>query len=306
MAKKVIITQLVGGLGNQMFQYATGLALARKTGRLLQIDTALLRDHRSGLHFVNRNLDLNIFQSELHEVSLWTRIRYNANGLSWPWKIFSRMLRILSPRSVLKEKSFSYHPMESQVASHEIVYLSGLWQSWKYFSSIENEIRAAFRFRQDLPGDVHDLLAQIQDPQAVILHIRRGDYLSIPANAEKIGFVGLDYYRRAVDIMTRDMSHAALFVVFSDDMEWCRTELTWLPGSTCFVSYCVSPQFKSHHVDFQLMSHGRRFIISNSTFAWWAAWLSRTPDKTVIAPSQWFRDRALDATDLCPSDWVRL
>ncbi|HEX6123838.1 MAG TPA: alpha-1,2-fucosyltransferase, partial [Pyrinomonadaceae bacterium] len=93
------------------------------------------------------------------------------------------------------------------------------------------------------------------------------------------------------------------YFVFSDDIEWCRTNLSFA-GPTRFVDDDFGP--RKFRDDLRLMSACKHFVIANSSFSWWAAWLNPDSDKTVIAPTEWFRDPSLDTRDLIPEEWLRI
>jgi len=288
-----------------MFQLAFGIAHSNRTGRELLVDSSILRDHSRGRHLVNRDFDLDIFQVAINEVPTMLRLRFNSHGLGFHWKVGSRLWRAVFKPSVVKVNGFAYATV-TDTLPNETVYFSGLWQSYKYFQAFEEGIRESFRFKSDPPQSASLLISTLQENDAICLHVRRGDYITVKENAETIGFVGLDYYRRAVPEMLKNISGNPVFIVFSDDLPWCRSELDWLPGDTIFASYSPPEGCKLHHSDFQIMTHANKFITSNSTFAWWAAWLSNASDKIVIAPKRWFRDPEYDTQDLCPPDWIRL
>lgn len=304
MRPKNIIVLVLGGLGNQMFQVAAGLALAERIGGQLFIDTGLLRDHTPGRHSVNRLFDLDLFAGEFVEASLRWRLRHNAHGLGLGWKVASRLLRVLVPLEVAGGSNFAWQAIDPEITSLRPFYLDGLWQSWRYFEGQETCIRNAFKFRQELSPDAHTLAIQLNSNSAVAIHVRRGDYVSNPKDAATMGFVGLEYYRRAVEVACHSMDTQPRFFVFSDDLDWCRANFGSLPGPVTYVEQKTSGGTPVHQLDFQLLSQARRFILSNSTFAWWAAWLAEAQDKQVIAPKAWFRDTSIDSSDLCPPEWT--
>ena len=303
MGQGFIITQLLGGLGNQMFQYAAGRRLAHDHGLELKLDASILLDHSPGRHHVNRHFDLDLFDIAPVFASPNERWRYNARGLPRPVRLLRRLLWPLSRRSACIEPSFRYQPDLCQRAEPP-AYLAGLWQSWRYFHPIEEVIRRDFTFRQSLPPQSAALTEALGQPGSVCLNVRRGDFVSVPGTAACLGFVGLDYYRAATEFIRSRGGVPARYFVFSDDLDWCRRELVWLGDEATFVEHThAGPKF-GHYL--HLMSLANHFIIPNSTFAWWAAWLSQVPSKNVIAPQKWFSDSKIDTDDLCPESWIRL
>jgi len=188
------------------------------------------------------------------------------------------------------------------------ICLDGFWQSEKYFSEIAADLRERdFSFSGDRTEDLGEIGRQIQDCQAICVHVRLTDYL---INHSHMGFVGLSYYNEAMKFVSERIDDP-FFVVFSDDLQWCRKNLK-LDHPHVF-----APEGLNEGTHFRLMTLCRHFIIANSTFSWWAAWLSKSPNKVVIAPKQWFSGeparifvpylmRVLDSSDLVPPKWIRM
>ena len=145
-----------------------------------------------------------------------------------------------------------------------------------------------------------DLAARIGEGASVCLHVRRGDYYSNPA-ARMVHAVDLtDYYRKAISLMKERVGDCHFFL-FSDEPEWVKANLDL--GDACTVVDVNTPLEPEQ--DLRLMSLCEHFIIANSTFSWWGAWLSRNPDKVVIAPERWFLDDR-NIKDRCPKGWIRI
>lgn len=303
MSERGPIVQLLGGLGNQMFQYALGFRLARDFGVDLRIDTSVLEDHSARGNGVKRSFDLDLFSLKAVRASPMERWVYNAHGLPVAVRGARRLLKPFTRHNTVVEQSFRFQP-DLLRRSRPPGYIAGLWQSWKYLAGREDEIRKEFAFRESLPPSVFSLKDLLRLRSTVAIHVRRGDYVTNPEDAATLGFAGIDYYKRAVDAAGSGIGGWKDFLVFSDEIEWCRSRFDWLPGRVTFVDSSRQGERAAHHLDFQLMSHAGNFIISNSTFAWWAAWLSRASDKVIIAPRQWFKDPALDSSDLCPPEWI--
>ena len=308
-----IIVQLLGGLGNQMFQYAFGRVLALRTGASLLLDKTLLEDHRPGVHTTNRNYALDIFTLEANFARRGDVRGYHPFGAGKPGKALfhlrTRLARAgllpakLGPADIVREESFRFH--QAMLDAEPPLYAAGLWQSWKYLDEHESQIRQDFTFCHAL-GDAGEALARrLGKPDSVILHIRRGDYVSVAQNAELLGFVGMDYYRRAIEHV-RGLIDTPRFFIFSDDLEWSRRELPQFGLEADYADLPAPAGVPQHAFEMQLMSRGANFIIANSTFSWWSAWLAGDRARTVIAPSRWFADRSVDASDLLPPQWRKL
>jgi hypothetical protein len=303
MGRSAVITQLLGGLGNQMFQYALGFRLARDFGMDLLVDTSVLEDHSARRGSVKRVFDLDLFSLSCVKASPTERWRYNAHGLPFAVRVSRRVLKPFLGGDLVVEPGFRFQP-DLLARRRPPKYIAGLWQSWRYLTGREEEIRKEFTFREAFAPESIDLVERLRLDSSVAIHVRRGDYVTNPVDAATLGFVGSDYYRRAVDAAVPGSSGGKEFFVFSDEIEWCRANVDWLPGPVTFVDSSRQKDRAAHHLDFQLMAQARNFILSNSTFAWWAAWLSSATDKRVIAPMRWFNDPSLDSSDLCPPEWI--
>jgi hypothetical protein len=133
---------------------------------------------------------------------------------------------------------------------------------------------------------------------SVCVFVRRAEYLKLPLH----GVMGAEYFRAAADVV-RQRVRAPVFHVFSDDLDWCRDALPWMAPGTLVTHDLAGPKYGTY---LQLMAACRHFIIANSTFGWWAAWLGGEPGATVVAPSRWFADATIATQDLIPSTWMRL
>jgi hypothetical protein len=297
----MIIVQLLGGMGNQMFQYALGRHLSVKNGVPLKLDTSILLDWKPRRHLVNRDFDLDIFRLDPLIASKKEIAAYNPQLMTSAEKIYFHLKRKLGIRPACKEKAFSYDPHVLQLTGTQ--YLAGLWQSYKYFEDIEELIREDFQLRNDIGAYSAPLLHRIQQANAVCINVRRTDYVDVKQTADVMGFTGPNYYKDALSALTARVSDPHIFV-FSDDIEWCRGNLQTGHAEVTFVDHAHAGKKFSDY--FRLMIACKHFIIPNSTFGWWAAWLSGYKDKVVIAPKKWMNDPATDTADLIPPSWIRL
>ena len=278
-----VVVKLQGGLGNQMFQYAAGLALARRQGVRLKLDLGFLLDRTPQANFTYREYCLNLFNlppdCEVLEKSA------NADHL---------------PRFV--EQQFHFDPRFLELNGD--VYLDGYWQSPRYFESIQDELRSTF---SSLPTPLtveQQALANLIDArESVCLNVRRGDYVTNPVTKAWHGVCQESYFQEAVAWVRRRVPDAHFFV-FSDDIEWCRNVNLVGNSPVTFVSHDYAGD--RFGIYLQLMARCRHFILPNSSFGWWAAFLRTSVDKVVIVPEPWFESPANDTSDLLPSSWIRL
>ncbi len=292
----MVTVRLLGGLGNQMFQYALGRTLAAKLGTPLKLDLAFLMDRSKESGLVHRNYDLagfNISATIASQSEVPFVFRMHGKG-ALAWKLDGLRRRLL--RSHGCERRFRFDP--SILEAGQGTYLEGYWQSHKYFESAQHLIRADFVPARPLPEDVRSLLDVISTQQAVCVHVRRGDFMLNPRH----GTMQREYFSKAWEII-KTRPHGRVYV-FSDDVEWCRKEFDAIPDCVFVGDDLVASKEPAHHL--LLMSACSSFIIANSSFSWWAAWLSRGPSPRVVAPRTWFADNSLDTSDLCPEDWVRI
>jgi hypothetical protein len=295
----MIAVGLMGGLGNQMFQYAAGRALAARTGGELVFDLSALeadpagRTYALGPYPVRGRAaapgELAHFPPRAHRAGGW---RGRAGALA------ARLRAALAPRGGgpvrFREPYFHYAPAFAALAGD--VYLDGYWQSARYFAPVAEAVRAELT----LPGlgpRAAELAARIAAGPSVGLHVRRGDYVRDPRIARTHGALPPDYHRRAVALAAEGLGVPEFFV-FTDDPDWVAAELD------LGVPFTLARGLSAHE-DLRLLSLCRARAIANSSFSWWAAWLGG-PGR-VVAPARWFgpermRTRRLD--DLFPPGWV--
>ena len=207
----------------------------------------------------------------------------------------------------ISQQRDGFHPEALAVSTSSDLILRGFWTSEKYFRDIAPIIRSDFSFKQKRFRYENERLAHdIPNVNAICVHVRRGDYVSTPNHF--MGFVGLPYYQRAIEFVAARV-HDPYFCIVSDEIEWCVEHLR-IDHAHTFVQRKQSAESATEE-DFRLMRACRHFIIANSTFSWWAAWLSATVDTVVVVPSNWYAQKAvgtykLDATHLVPPHWIRL
>ncbi len=288
----MVIVRLTGGLGNQMFQYAAGRALADRQGAELLLDTRAFGHTLAFQAYTRRAYALAPFK-------LRARLATAADLNDWPvWVVEAGMrLRFLRPmfRRWHFESAITYDP--DMLTLHEPVCLVGYWQSERYFSDIADLIRADFTLRQPLAGTNVSLLELAHSGGSVGLHVRRGDLVSLDKAAQVHGLCSVDYYRRAISLV-KDRCPECRFLVFSDDPQWARAELPLDPSAVFVTGNAETPE-----QDLALMRACKHHIIANSSFSWWAAWLGHSAEQITIAPSPWYASPKLDARDLAVARW---
>lgn len=273
----MITINIKGGLGNQMFQYACGRALALKN----KDNLSLARSERGAdifRQFSLTNFNIKADSSAGQKASMFSK-----------WK--ERLMQ-----KITGNFHVGFDPNITKLTG--TVYLDGYFQSELYFKDYEDFIRQDFTLKEPLSGN-KAVLAEIlkNDRAAVSLHVRRGDYITHPDFG---GIVTHEYYLKAVEHMKEQVPEAQ-FYVFSDDINWCQEELGLEKGVT-FVS---NPELKDFEEMF-LMSLCKHHIIANSSFSWWGAWLNPSIQKIVVAPSRWSNLHEDWYQDIIPSTWTRI
>jgi hypothetical protein len=295
----MIVTQLFGGLGNQMFQYALGRALAEKHRSALLLDTSWFAKSSFDVHSVRSYaLDRYRIQAEVLTDSDRSTLRLpsldDGRIRRWCHRIFGRPTMPL-----VRERQFEFDAVVLE--SPDPCYLSGYWQSPKYFEPIGPVLRQEFTLRMALAGENLDIAALISRGRAVSLHVRRGDYVTNPQTNKTHPPCGPEYYATAVALLRQKLGDFHLYA-FSDDPDWVERNLKFrVPMTVVRHNNSVEP-----HADLHLLTQCNHHIISNSSFSWWGAWLSPQAGKIVVAPRRWFRDPALNTDDLIPAEWIRL
>jgi hypothetical protein len=294
----MVIVKLMGGLGNQMFEYAMGRALSLHHGTTLKMDTAFLLDRTSPREpgFVYRDFDLGIFNivaafATPDEVAVLNKKLFDNK------KADLLLKKIIGKRpTYFKEPHFEFYPEIFSFGPD--VYLEGYWQSEQYFKSYEDTIREDFTFKNPMGVLATELLATMQTQEAVCVNVRRGDFVT---NAYH-GAIGLEYYK-AGEALIGDKVKQPHFYVFSDDVKWCEENLHFAFPTTYVSHDYAGEKFRDY---LQLMTNCKHFVIPNSSFGWWAAWLSRHANKIVVAPKQWFGEGSANTKDLLPKDWITI
>ena len=292
MRSSRVIVRLEGGLGNQLFQYATGRTIARATGRDRLLDTSAYREDRLRSYQLDR---FAIAARPLRRGDVpYLKLRRSRLGAILPRRSRVEIVREAFPARV------PVWPERGAVSDAGTPYLIGYWQSERYFAAVADTIRREVRVNAAPEGRNARLLDDIAGCDAVALHVRRGDYVSNPAATAYHGLCGLEYYNAAIRRLSGKVSRPHCFV-FSDDLDWVRANLD--PGHpTTWVGHNADTPWE----DLRLMAACRHFIVANSSFSWWGARLGEWPGKEVIAPARWFQADHGGEGEIVPSEWLRM
>lgn len=287
----MLAVRLSDGLGNQLFQIAFGYSLSIKYSKEFYLT--------GDVHpiFSNRE-DSCFFSCSFRILNLNQIEKFNRNVCLFNFKKLK-----FNKYQTFQELNFKYSKPNKKLLQPTL--FKGFWQSEKYFIEFNKQVRLLFSVAPILDTTSTSYLNQIVYCNSVAIHVRRGDYISVPENFKKHGFCGVDYYKRAINyILSKEQDLS--FFIFTDDIEWVRINM--LPFFKNIIIVSTNNVGVDSWRDLYLMSKCKHQIIANSTFSWWGAWLNEYQNKQIISPINWFSNKELnDSTgDLIPETWVRL
>jgi hypothetical protein len=287
----MIYVRLVGGLGNQLFQYACARAVALRCRAELVLD---LRELVQPPAHARYGLDQFAIQARIGEQGEMPPPR----GRIVPYALWRAGL--IRPR-FLREQGLGLN--SSVLAADDDTYLHGYFQSEGYFRDATDALREDLQIVSAISDENCDWLNRIlQEDRAVSVHVRRGDYVATETSQALHGTCDAGYYARAVATIRERLGISPVLYVFSDEPAWARQHLN-LGAEMIVLSHNPATAAVD---DLRLMGACRHHIIANSTFSWWGAWRNPSVNKLVIAPQRWFADPKLYNPDICPADWIRL
>ena len=279
--RRLVGIAITDGLGNQLFMYAAGFALASRLNGDLRVD---VRTYRSEgvrqFRLPAFGLDLKTWSPTWWKVERFIREKTKGRWRPGPERLVEA--------SDLDPRLFTINAP---------CFLRGYFQSWRYFEGYEDDIRSLFdtvKLRTPRIAEIERRI--VSTPTSVMVHVRRGDY-----GGDKFLELQRDYYDRARETILGRAPEPTFFL-FSDDLPQAVALLEGWPN-------VVPVEGFSDLEDFRLMSLCRHFVIANSTFSWWGAWLGSAPDKIVIGPKTWLGpgyERVVDMEARLPPEWIRV
>lgn len=281
--KQRVILNLYGGIGNQLFQYCFARAYAAMFGCDIYVNKTGFEWQGGHGEFLLDGIAFNgmadrIIKGKLKAKVISGLLRYAKHGIN----LYEKSTFILSAKkgfcSTETHRVLVDNLSELQTEK-KWIFIDGYFQ----WPCIMDEMIKYFQknviYKTQLNESNQDYLNKIKGCESVCLHVRRGDYLKYPS----LMVCNLNYYMEAIRYVKQKVS-MPIFFVFSDDIEWAKENIG---GGQDFI-YIVERNISS--VELHLMSSCNHFIISNSTFSWWAQALAKNADKIVVAPSKWFTD----------------
>ncbi len=291
----MIVVKLMGGLGNQMFQFGAGFALAQKHGVPLHLDLAFLERNPAGA-WTKRHYELGVFGIHPNALEPAQLARFDATA--GPWKRLINRFNPFQKKYVhASEKGQSFQPWFHELPAN--VYLEGFWQNEKYFHEVKAELLKIFTPKPDKPSAIIQLEKKLFEGTTVSLHVRRGDYVDSKEAGAFHGLCSPEYYAAAIHYLEQRIGPFSL-MVFSDDPEWCAAHFNH-PHGQIIVAHAENAVWDMH-----LMSLCHHNIIANSSFSWWGAWLNQKTDAITVMPRQWFTHQEATEIGINASDWVLL
>ena len=272
--------KIVGGLGNQLFQYAAGRSLSiKKNIPYLLLNSESYKNDPFGRKFGLSNFRVkgSVLQNEM---------------LRKVFRKGTKINRVISGcplYNIIEEDGLKLQPIADK--TRFITSLSGYWQSDFYFSDIYNIL-----LEELVPLDLPALPGLFNGKNTVAVHIRRSDYLG----DRRFGALGEQYYHDAIELAKRKIDKPS-FIFFSDDIGWCKEKFK---GEG--FSFCDDLAWERDYLQLYLMSKCAHQIIANSSFSWWGAWLNSDPGKIVIRPERPFADQSLMYESYYPKEWISI
>jgi hypothetical protein len=299
----MIVFRLKAGLGNQLFQYAYARARSQRSNTGLRIDTSWYKNISP--KDTPRSFDLKHYdiQAEIIE-----RSTPESKYVTLARKVWDKV-----KRDIFKENDFTfYQKYFSPVNPNKTVYLEGYFNSERYFSDYSDLIRSELTLKKQLGTEAQkretlltDLINSGKIP--VLIHVRRGDYVTNKNAAQFHGIKTNTYYQDAlvkIDELLKEDTKQVVYILASDDISALHSEIVPLLDNREF--YILSHPDIANYEEIHLMSLCKHFIIANSSFSWWGAWLSHNVHKIVIGPKEWVSNPNIKTPDILPDSWIRI
>ena len=300
----IVISNISAGFGNQLFQYATGLAIAMKNKSKYKLDLSFYEKEENKKMFKLNYLNLKYDVAKLSEYSNYK----NQEGIP---SIYFRILRRIGIYNKFNKKShlidtFGFNPSKKILKVTSPCYIEGHCTKIDYFKKIRPQLLEVFSLKGSFSKQASKILDKIKDSNSVSIHIRRGDYLEI----DFFKIISLEYYLEAINVILKKIEDPEFFV-FSDDIEWVKTNLK-VSKKIHFVNIDGDSD-NDGMIDieeFFLMKNCKYNIIANSSFSWWASYLNDYEKKITIAPKKWYNNKSyqssLEKHPIFPKDWIVL
>ena len=282
------IVRFLGGLGNQMFQYAFYKSL-EQTGADVRAD---INGYQT--YSLHNGFELeDLFNIRLKKVGPFISSLYDSSNRKWHLR---KLRQIMGLKKAYYEQASPFEFDPSVYENKQGLYW-GYWQNVSYVEPVSNLLRKDFIFKRTPKSASTSIFDDIKNSNSVSLHIRRGDYLKDPLLG---GICGIAYYQNAVNLL-KEHYNDLKFYIFSDDITWSEKNLP-IPGAV----FVKGNEGTYSFADMHMMSICKHNIIANSSFSWWGAWLNINSNKIVIAPKKWVNITSITTDNITPSSWIKI
>jgi len=291
----MIISNLKGGLGNQMFEYVAGYSLAKDKDVEYKIDLGHFKTQSEFKNETPREFQLDFFEIPYEFATEQEIVKVK--------KQYSRgIFPILKLDSYLTMFNIRKYPLLTSISSD--IYMDGYFQSEEYFIKYEKDIREMFKLiTKYITKDIIKMCDEMKSnyDNSISLHIRRGDYVTNTQASKWHGLLSKDYYYNAIEYIKKEKGIEKPYIyVFSDDSKWVKENMSF-DGNVTYISEDFNPAQA-----IILMSKCKNNVIANSSFSWWGAWLNPNKEKIVIAPEQWLVGSNRVSKGVVPKHWVKI
>jgi hypothetical protein len=309
----MIVLTLIGGIGNQMFQYACAKSLALDTGQKLYLDFSMTKsyhDQNIKNSPLRVNSELDLFNLKINTISSERLMKFRPRAFPIESKLISIKYKIIQyfyNTQIYTDRGYaqSYKDITKLQKSKDLL-LYGYFQNEKYFNNNEHQIKKDFVYKPLLSEYGREILKRIKKSKcAVSIHVRRGDLVSNKEAAKHHGLCSLEYYKEAIQRINSLTSSKNTFFLFSDDLEWVNKHFKGLISDYVLVNNKQKIHDSEEMILMSLCNHN---IIANSSFSWWGGWLNQTEDKIIISPKEWIMDRQknIQAIKIIPDNWIKI
>lgn len=304
MNKKIIIFNIRGKFGNQLHQYGTGLALAKKLNAKFKVDLSFFDQEKYKSWYKLDNININIERATEKEIAQ-LKNQDNAPIIYRALKKFGIPSRYRKNTDI--KETFGFKPDQRIIELDNSAYITGWCCIEKYIHDIQTTLREKFVPKVPLTSFAGEYIKKVQNSNSVSLHIRRGDYMNYN-NFYRI--IPIDYYKKAIKLITKRIENPEFFI-FSNDIQWVKDNFKFIENPN-FMDLSSSENYNglADIEEFEIMKHCQNNIIGNSSFSWWAAYLNANSNKIVMAPEKWYKDKfyqdSFEKYPIFPEEWISL
>ncbi|MEJ7737941.1 MAG: alpha-1,2-fucosyltransferase [Chitinophagaceae bacterium] len=295
----MIVSKLISGLGNQLFQYTIGRQLSIKRNVPLKLDVSFFNNQQLRSYKLD-HYNIHAEVASDRDIERFTNIYKRRSFYA---RLYRKAEKLLPKNKRLYYKEGEWWIFEPGLLhASSNVYVDGYWQHYRYFEKVDPRIREELTLKQPYdksPAIIGEILG---NESSVSLHIRRGDYITDPNAYNFMGVMPVEYYYTAMNYIIEKGIRPS-FYIFSDDLDWVRDNIKVHAPLTCV----DLDGGNKDYIELDLMSKCRHNIIANSSFSWWGAFLNRNPGKIVIAPSQWVKPEEVNKKiELQFPSWIKM